>query len=162
MNNHDSTSLENADCLWAARRLKEVTNDIQVFFENQIVRVANSLAICEDAINEGEVVQNLMLKLKQEQGAWESARDQEIQRLTEASRRLEIEWGRLESARREFMLDEAGRKGKPVASSLASARSNSDAQENSTRSAMPRSSREALNMIEDLRNEIHAHAKQKH
>lgn len=100
--------------LRSGRRLEKVAASIESFLLSQIARLEKSLAECEAAVGQNQVVQRILTDFERQKEAWERERQAEIKRLFEASEKLARGWKQLEDERQKWIADRPpGYAGKP-------------------------------------------------
>ena len=94
--------------LKSGRRLEKVIASIESFLFNQVTRIEESLAICQAAVKENEIVQRIILDHETQKEIWEKDRQAEIQRLFEASEKLARGWKQLEEEKQNWLAKQDG------------------------------------------------------
>ena len=159
--------ISSTDGLWAARRLNEIIEAAQAFFDNQITRLEKATELCQAAVDREAMVRSVMAQIETARKEWESERNLEVERLQLASQQLERGWEQLENARREMLIecqqdlsDDSHSRGKSQQPPGQPSR------RPSTRSAAPptqspaaASAADMLAQIQNLKSEIAEHAK---
>lgn len=91
--------------LRSGRRLEKVAASIESFLLSQVARVEKSLAECEAAVGQNQVVQRILADFERQKEVWERERQAEIKRLFDASEKLARGWKQLEDERQKWIAD---------------------------------------------------------
>lgn len=92
-----------------ARRLDRIASSISSFLMNQVERLERELDRCQKAVDNEQIVQQLMADFEQQKSDWELNRQIEIERLNAAGEKLVAGWEKLETERRDW-LENRGKK----------------------------------------------------
>ncbi len=74
--------------LKTTRNLQKAVSSIERFLLNQIDRIESAFKECQQIEERGRVIQQKWIELEEEKQAWERRREQEINQINEAKRKL--------------------------------------------------------------------------
>ena len=87
----------------SGRRLDKIVSSIENFLSNQVSKLEQALADCEQAVENDRIVQEILDRHEREKEAWEQARQMELERLNAAGEELARAWEKLEEERRNWL-----------------------------------------------------------
>lgn len=91
------------DEIRTGRRLEKIVSCIENFLQSQIIRLDEGLHECKRLIENDKIVKQILSDCQREKQVWESEKENQIQRLELANKKLAQGWEDLENERRKWI-----------------------------------------------------------